>query len=134
MHTIDKIFELISRYNEMFDQAVESSLSEAETVLNNDPECQQGRYGVYGIVYEDDLIYVGKSDNVKRRIITDFLGTGSHTLKRKMIETDEYDRVTRDGNFKYLLVDSNIDAMLMEGFLIKKHEDEIEFNDEIENP
>lgn len=133
MPTLEALIALITRYNELFDEAVEHDLSDAEDVFGNDPEYRQGRHGVYGIVYEDDLIYVGKSNDVKRRIVNNLLGTGSHILKKQLIETDEYNRVMRNGHFKYIFVDSKIDAMLMEAFFIKKHEDEIEFNDEIEN-
>ena len=71
--------------------------------------------GVYN--YYDDIgkiIYIGKAKNLKRRVSSYF--TKNHdNLKTKILVSKIYD-------FKYILVETEIDALLLENNLIKKHQ------------
>ena len=71
--------------------------------------------GVYN--YYDDIgkiIYIGKAKNLKRRVSSYF--TKNHdNLKTKILVSKIYD-------FKYILVETEVDALLLENNLIKKHQ------------
>ena len=71
--------------------------------------------GVYNY-YDDNgkIIYIGKAKNLKRRVSSYF--TKNHdNLKTKILVSKIYD-------FKYILVETEIDALLLENNLIKKHQ------------
>ena len=71
-----------------------------------------GVYNYYDV--NGEIIYIGKAKNLKRRVSSYF--TKKHeNLKTKILVSKIYD-------LKYILVETEIDALLLENNLIKKHQ------------
>jgi excinuclease ABC subunit C len=72
--------------------------------------------GVYLMKNENgEIIYVGKSKNLKNRVSSYFRGYNSHAIKvRKMV-----DNVSE---FEYFITDNEVEALILEANLIKKHQ------------
>ena len=81
------------------------------TILNAIPE----RTGVYEYYDKNqNLIYVGKAKNLKRRISSYFI-KNQQNKKTKLL-------VSKIQDIKYLIVDTEMDALLLENNLIKRHQ------------
>ena len=61
-----------------------------------------------------DIIYVGKSKVLKSRVSSYFINSKSHTVKTRKMVDNVYD-------FDYMLTDSEVEALILECNLIKKH-------------
>lgn len=71
--------------------------------------------GVYQYFNKEGvIIYVGKAKNLKRRVSSYFIGN-NHTSKVKALVKNIYD-------LKYIVVNSETDALLLENNLIKQHQ------------
>lgn len=71
--------------------------------------------GVYQYLNKDGvIIYVGKAKNLKRRVSSYFIGN-QHTAKVNALVKNIYD-------LKYIVVNSETDALLLENNLIKQHQ------------
>ena len=64
---------------------------------------------------EGTLIYVGKAKNIKKRVSSYFVNEDRHTRKTKLL-------VKQITDIQYLVVDSEVDAFLLENNLIKKYQ------------
>ena len=74
------------------------------------------RPGVYQYFNkEGTIIYVGKAVNLKRRVSSYFNKNHQHNLKTRIL-------VSQICDLKYVVVDSEQDALLLENALIKKHQ------------
>ncbi|HIV85852.1 MAG TPA: excinuclease ABC subunit UvrC [Candidatus Monoglobus merdigallinarum] len=71
--------------------------------------------GVYLMKNRDGkIIYVGKSKALKNRVSSYFINSKGHTLKTRKLVENVYD-------FDYILTDSEVEALILECNLIKKH-------------
>lgn len=71
--------------------------------------------GVYQYFNKDEkIIYVGKAKNLKRRVSSYFIGN-NHNAKTEALVRNIYD-------LKYIVVNSETDALLLENNLIKQHQ------------
>ena len=64
---------------------------------------------------QDELLYVGKAKKLKKRVQSYFFQNETHSRKVKVLVNKVYD-------IKYILVDTESDALLLENNLIKKHQ------------
>ena len=64
---------------------------------------------------EGTIIYVGKAVNLKRRVSSYFNKNHQHNLKTRIL-------VSQICDLKYVVVESEQDALLLENALIKKHQ------------
>lgn len=65
--------------------------------------------------HNDEIIYIGKAKNLKNRVSSYFLSDSNHTEKvKKMVENIDH--------FKYIITDSEFEALVLECSLIKKHQ------------
>lgn len=72
--------------------------------------------GVYQFYNElNELLYVGKAKNLKKRVQSYFTNNDTHTRKVRILVSKIYD-------IKYILVDTESDALLLENNLIKKYQ------------
>ena len=86
-------------------------MSPIETILAAIPE----NPGVYMHLDENDtIIYIGKAKNLKKRVSSYFSKTHEDPKTRIMVR--------KIRNIRYLVVDSEEDAFLLENNLIKKHQ------------
>jgi excinuclease ABC subunit C len=69
---------------------------------------------------EKNLIYIGKAKSLKKRVSSYF--TKSHDSRRTEV------MVSRIADIQFTLVDSEIDALLLENALIKKHQPKFNIN------
>lgn len=85
-----------------------SQLKEKLTILPNQPGCylMKDRQG-------DGIIYVGKAKILRNRVRSYF--TGSHDAKTQRLVSEIVD-------FEYIVTSSNIEALILEMNLIKKHD------------
>lgn len=63
---------------------------------------------------ERTVIYVGKAKNLKNRLTSYFTGLDSHTRKTALL-------VSQVDDFDYIITDTEKEALILEGNLIKKH-------------
>ena len=85
-------------------------MSFTNNILNNIPN----KTGVYQYFDENqNLIYIGKAKNLKTRVYSYF----SKDQKNKKTKN----LVSKIRNIKYILVKTELDALLLENNLIKKH-------------
>lgn len=82
-------------------------LSEKLTLLPNQPGCYLMKDAF------NKIIYVGKAKNLKNRVRSYF--SGSHDAKTQRLVNDICD-------FEYIITSSNIEALILEMNLIKKHD------------
>lgn len=82
-----------------------------KAIVSSLPE-QPGVYQYFN--KEGKIIYVGKAKNLKRRVSSYFIGN-QHTAKVNALVKNVYD-------LKYLVVNSEADALLLENNLIKQHQ------------
>ncbi|MBR3884324.1 MAG: excinuclease ABC subunit UvrC [Bacteroidaceae bacterium] len=79
-------------------------------IVSNLPESP----GCYQYLNEDGtIIYVGKAKNLKRRV-SSYFNKEQQSLKTKLL-------VTKIADIRYIVVNSETDALLLENNLIKKH-------------
>lgn len=72
--------------------------------------------GVYLMKNKDgEIIYVGKSKALKNRVSSYFVNSKSHNIKTKKMVSHVYD-------FEYMVTDSEVEALILECNLIKKHQ------------
>ncbi len=64
---------------------------------------------------EDTIIYIGKAKNLKSRVSSYFLKNGGHSGRTRVM-------VKRIRDFTFMVVDSELDALLLENNLIKKYQ------------
>jgi excinuclease ABC subunit C len=64
---------------------------------------------------EGRVIYVGKAKNLRRRVASYFMANREHTPKVRVM-------VSRIASLRYVVVDSETDALLLENSLIKSHQ------------
>ena len=82
-----------------------------EELLKNIPP----KAGVYQYYDKDDkLLYIGKAKNLKKRVTSYFTKKQEHAKTRVL--------VSKIQDIKYLVVSSEMDALLLENNLIKKHQ------------
>ena len=63
---------------------------------------------------DDNIIYIGKAVSLKNRVRQYFQSSRNHSQKvRTMVDTIAY--------FEYILTDSELEALILECNLIKKH-------------
>lgn len=62
----------------------------------------------------DDIIYVGKAKILKNRVRQYFQNSANHSLKVKQM-------VSNIDHFEYIVTDSEVEALILENNLIKKH-------------
>ncbi len=75
-----------------------------------------GQPGVYQFYdREGEIIYIGKAKNLKKRVSSYFNKKKYESYKIKVL-------VNRISNIKYIVVNSESDALLLENNLIKKHQ------------
>jgi excinuclease ABC subunit C len=86
-------------------------------ILVNLPE-EPGIYQFFN--HNGDIIYVGKAKNLKKRVSSYF--HQKHTENRKL-----YLLVRKIANIKFIIVDSEQDALLLENNLIKEHQPRYNF-------
>ena len=82
-----------------------------EVLLKNIPQ-KAGVYQYYD--KEDKLLYIGKAKNLKKRVSSYFNKKQEHAKTRVLVSKIE--------DIKYLVVSSEMDALLLENNLIKKHQ------------
>lgn len=71
--------------------------------------------GVYQFRDESDkIIYIGKAKNLRNRVRSYFLKNGGHSGRTRVM-------VKRIKDFTFIVVESELDALLLENNLIKKH-------------
>ncbi len=63
---------------------------------------------------QGEIIYVGKAKILKNRVRSYFRGNNSHPLKVKTM-------VSHIDSFEYIITDSEVEALILEATLIKKH-------------
>ena len=61
-----------------------------------------------------EIIYVGKAKNLKKRVKSYFQNTKNHSEKTRVM-------VSKVGEFEYIITDSEMEALILEMNLIKKH-------------
>lgn len=72
--------------------------------------------GVYQYIgIEGRIIYVGKAKNIRKRVASYFTKDQENTGKTRVLVKKIYD-------IKYIVVDTELDALLLENNLIKKHQ------------
>ena len=82
-----------------------------QELLKNIPQ----KSGVYQYYDKDDkLLYIGKAKNLKKRVTSYFTKKQEHGKTRVL--------VSKIQDIKYLVVSSEMDALLLENNLIKKHQ------------
>lgn len=82
-----------------------------KTIVSALPE----KPGVYQYFNNDGkIIYVGKAKNLKKRVSSYFIGN-DHSIKVQALVKNIYD-------LKYIVVDTETDALLLENNLIKQHQ------------
>ena len=92
---------------EMYDSGL--SLKEQVAMLPNLPGC-------YLFCDRDgQIIYVGKAKNLRRRVSSYFMVNKDHSPKVRVM-------VSRIASLRYVVVDSETDALLLENSLIKTHQ------------
>lgn len=64
---------------------------------------------------EDNIIYVGKAKNLKRRISSYFIKENTASGRLALL-------IRKISEIKYIVVDNEVDALLLENNLIKKHQ------------
>ncbi len=64
---------------------------------------------------ENELLYVGKAKNLKKRVQSYFTNNDTHTRKVRVL-------VSKINDIKYVIVESESDALLLENNLIKKYQ------------
>ena len=64
---------------------------------------------------EETIIYVGKAKNLKKRVSSYFTSSAQHTKKVKAL-------VAKIVDIKVIIVDTELDALLLENNLIKKYQ------------
>ncbi len=75
-----------------------------------------GKPGVYLMKDKNNhIIYVGKSKNLKNRVSSYFRGFNSHTTKVQTM-------VVNITEFEYIITDTEMEALILEATLIKKHQ------------
>lgn len=87
-------------------------MTELKGVIQRLPD-SPGVYRFYNI--ENELIYVGKAKNIKKRVSSYF--TKSHTLNAKTLRL-----VSEINSIEYTVSDSEFDALLMENNFIKQNQ------------
>src|SRR5215213_4115351 len=60
------------------------------------------------------IIYIGKAKNLKNRVRSYFQSSKNHDFKTKEL-------VKRIADFEFIVVDSEVEALVLESNLIKKH-------------
>jgi len=86
-------------------------LADIETLLKNLPD----HPGVYIMKDESgEIIYIGKAISLKNRVRQYFQSSRNHTAKVRAM-------VSRIHDFEYILTDSELEALILECNLIKKH-------------
>ena len=86
--------------------------SDISSLIRSLPE-QAGVYQFYD--KNDALLYIGKAKNLKKRVSSYFSRNKFESFKIKVL-------VDRIADLKYIVVDSESDALLLENNLIKKHQ------------
>lgn len=71
--------------------------------------------GVYKYYHEDTLIYVGKAKNIKKRVSSYFNKQNNHSQKTQKL-------VREISSIKFIIVDTEFDALLLENNLIKENQ------------
>src|SRR5512133_2969950 len=72
--------------------------------------------GVYQFVNPDgDIIYVGKAKNLRKRVVSYFTDSDSHSYKHAAL-------VSKIEDIRYVLVETESDALLLENNLIKEYQ------------
>ena len=61
-----------------------------------------------------EIIYVGKAKNLKKRVKSYFQNTKNHSEKTRVM-------VSKVAEFEYIITDSEMEALILEMNLIKKH-------------
>ncbi len=85
-----------------------SVLAQKSLTLTEEP-------GVYLMKNEDGkIIYVGKAKNLKRRVHSYFSAVNKHNEKTKAL-------VSKINDFEFIVVGTELEALLLENTLIKKH-------------
>ena len=80
-------------------------------ILKNIPD----KAGIYQYYDKNQaLLYVGKSKNLKKRVSSYFTKTQSHNKTKVLVGKIQY--------IKYVVVETEMDALLLENNLIKKHQ------------
>ncbi len=64
---------------------------------------------------QDELLYVGKAKNLKKRVQSYFTNNDTHTRKVRVL-------VSKIDDIKYVIVETESDALLLENNLIKKYQ------------
>jgi len=86
-------------------------ISHIETILKALPN----NPGVYQFFDESErIIYVGKAKNLKKRVVSYFKNEGKVSAKISVM-------VRKIADIKFIIVDTEYDALLLENTLIKKH-------------
>ncbi len=65
-----------------------------------------------------EIIYVGKAKNLKKRVKSYFLNSKNHSEKTRVM-------VSKVAELKYILTDSEMEALILEMNLIKKYSPDI---------
>ncbi|RLD96927.1 MAG: excinuclease ABC subunit C, partial [Bacteroidetes bacterium] len=86
--------------------------SDISSLIRSLPE-QAGVYQFYD--KNDELLYIGKAKNLKKRVSSYFSRNKFESFKIKVL-------VDRIADLKYIVVDTESDALLLENNLIKKHQ------------
>lgn len=86
--------------------------TDISSLIRSLPE-QAGVYQFYD--KNDTLLYIGKAKNLKKRVSSYFTRNKFESFKIKVL-------VDRIADLKYIIVDSESDALLLENNLIKKHQ------------
>ncbi|MBQ5779611.1 MAG: excinuclease ABC subunit C [Paludibacteraceae bacterium] len=82
-----------------------------KNIINSLPE-KPGIYQYFNI--DNEIIYIGKAKNLKRRVSSYFNKDLSHSRKTQIL-------VNQIRNIKFIIVDSEEDALLLENNLIKRY-------------
>lgn len=83
--------------------------------LKNTISCLPDKPGVYQYLNAtEEIIYIGKAKNLKKRVSSYFTKQQTHTKTRILVK--------KIANIKHIVVDSEQDALLLENNLIKKHQ------------
>ncbi len=89
---------------------------ESRERLKDKIELIPDKYGVYQFYNkENELLYVGKAKKLKKRVQSYFFQNDTHSRKVKVLVSKIYD-------IKYILVETESDALLLENNLIKKYQ------------
>ena len=89
-----------------------TSKTDLKTLIKSLPE----QAGVYQFFDKDgEIIYIGKAKNLKKRVSSYFSRSKFESLKQKVL-------VNRISDVRYVVVNNESDALLLENNLIKKHQ------------